>query len=340
MSALKRGTKGAFCMQFRSIFRIGKWIELLTNQKVIADRLSDETFVKLRFYAKYGKRLNLQAPITYNEKVQWLKLYDRRAEYSMMVDKYEVKQYIARKIGNQYVIPMLGCWERFEDIDFASLPKQFVLKCTHDSGGLIVCRDKNQLDMESVRHRLEACLKRDYYRLTREWPYKNVRPRIIAEQYISESDINDSPEQGYSGDGVALSASVIQKKHGLIDYKFMCFDGCVKALFMDIGVIGAGNDHAEEYYRNVYDRSFHLLPFRESRSNYPVPILPPDTLSEMINVAETLSKGIPHVRVDLYTIDDRVYVGELTFYHGGGMTNYFDPPQWNKIMGDWIVLPK
>ena len=299
--------------------------------------LTDKAYIKLAYFRRFHKFPDLKNPKTYNEKLQWLKLYDRKPIYTTMVDKYEVKKYVADIIGEEYIIPTLGVFEKFDDIDFDSLPNQFVLKCTHDSGGLAICRDKKTFDINLAKKKIENSLKTNYYLDGREWPYKNVKPRIIAEQFISVS--NSSIEA--SVDGTEISCDALQAKHGLLDYKFMCFDGVVKALFLDIGVIGNGTCHAEEYYRNVYDREGTLLPVKETRENYPTTVVLPSNLAKMVEIAEKLSKGIPHLRVDLYNLDNNdIRVGEMTFYHGGGMTNVFIPEEWNSVFGSWIDLDK
>lgn len=296
--------------------------------------MPDEKYVKKAYRLAFGKELDLDNPVTFNEKLQWLKLYNRKPEYSKMVDKYEVKKHIASKIGEEYVIPTFGVWDKIDDIDFDSLPDQFVLKCTHDSGGLVICRDKDKLDIERAKKRIAKSLKKNYYWSSREWPYKNVKPRIIAEQYVGVGD--------YTKDGEPSNSwKLVQNEHGLLDFKFMCFDGVVKALFLDIGVIGKSEGHANEYYRNVYDRNGNILPVRETRENYPSEICLPETLPKMVEIAEILSVGIPHLRVDLYCLNSgEIKVGELTFYHGSGMSNVFIPKEWDKTFGDWIALPQ
>lgn len=268
--------------------------------------------------------------------MQWLKLHDRKPIYTTMVDKYEVKKYVADILGEEYIIPTYGVWDRFEDIDFDSLPDQFVLKCTHDSGGLVVCRDKSKLNKEEAKKKINKSLKNNYYFHNREWPYKDVKPRIIAEKFLASSDgtVLDTSKSSVTSDE-------LQKIHGLVDYKFMCCDGVVKAMLLDIGIIGSGTGHAEKYYRNVYDRDGNLLPMRETRENYPVTVELPSNLQKMIEIAEKLSAGFTFLRVDLYSLDNgEIKLGEITFYHGGGMSNVFIPEEWDTIFGSWITLPE
>lgn len=298
------------------------------------DKLPDKEYLEKIFKASMGYSLNLENPQTFNEKLQWLKLYNRNPAYTVMVDKYKVRDYIKETIGEEYLIPLLGVWDKAEDIDFDKLPNQFVLKCTHDSGGLCICRDKNTFDVKQCKDYLDNRLTHNYYKLWREWPYKNVVPKIIAEQYIDVTQ--NSPLKC----GDIISVEELQCTQGLLDYKFMCFSGRVRALFLDIGVVKGSSKHAENYYRNVYDREFNLLPVKETRENYPLKIKMPDNFNQMVEIAEKLSSGMPHVRVDLYNVKGRIFFGEFTFFHGSGLSNFFVPKEWDKIFGDWIELPK
>ena len=274
--------------------------------------LPDNVWIQLKYRIFFGRFCNLKNPQTYNEKLQWLKLYDRKPEYTQMVDKYEAKKYVAHLIGEEYIIPTLGVWDRFEDIDFDALPNQFVLKCTHDSGGLVICRDKSKLNIEDARKKINKSLYRNYYYMHREWPYKNVVPRIIAEQYMED-------ESGYE----------------LKDYKFFCFDGEVKALFIatDRGVEG------EETKFDFFDADFNHLPFTNGHPNANREIMKPKGFEEMKALASKLSSGHPHLRVDFYDINGKIYFGELTFYHWSGMTPFL-PEDWDYTFGSWIKLPQ
>lgn len=273
---------------------------------------SDKQYLKAQFRLKMGKPLNLRNPQTFSEKLQWLKLYDRRPEYTMMVDKYAVKEYVASIVGEKYVIPTLGVWDRVEDIEWDSLPNQFVLKCTHDSGGLVICRDKSKLDIQNAERILNVSLSRDYYMGNREWPYKNVPRRIIAEKYIEpRPDINDLP-----------------------DYKFFCFDGEVKALFIATDRQKEGEDVKFDFF----DADFNHLPFRQGHENASPTPTKPENFELMKKVAEQLSKGYPQVRVDLYDLGNRVLFGELTLYHFSG-TVPFVPEEWDRRFGDMLNLP-
>lgn len=269
----------------------------------------DELYLKILYRYKMKKKLNLNNPMTYNEKLQWLKLYDRNPDYTKMVDKYEVKNYVKDIIGEEYIIPTLGVWDRFEDIDFNKLPQQFVLKCTHDSGGLVICKDKSKLDIDVARNKINHCLKRNYYLNTREWPYKNVKPRIIAEKYM-----------------------VDESRTELKDYKFFCFDGEPKSLFI-------ATDRGIDTKFDFYDMSFEHLNFRNGYKNSNKEIKCPKGFEKMKELSMKLSKGIPQARIDFYDINGKVYFGEITFFHWSGLTK-FDPVEWDYTFGSWIKLPK
>jgi len=274
--------------------------------------IGDENYLKIAYRISMGKKLPLYNPQTYNEKLQWLKIYDRRPEYTMMVDKYEVKEYVAKIIGEEHIIPTLGIWNRFEEIDFDSLPDQFVLKCTHDSGGLVICKDKSKLDKKKTKNLLNGCLKNNYYWGQREWPYKDVKPRILAEKFMVEESGNE-----------------------LKDYKWFCFDGVPKALF----IATDRNTPGEETKFDFFDMDFNHLPFTNGHPNATIEIKKPQGFEEMKKLAEKLSVGIPHVRVDFYDINGYIYFGELTFSHWSGMTP-FVPEKWDYTFGSWIKLPK
>lgn len=270
---------------------------------------SDRTYLKWRFRIAMGRKLDLDNPQTFNEKLQWLKLYDRKPEYTVMVDKAKAKEWVAEKIGEEYIIPTLGVWEHFDEIDFNKLPDQFVLKCTHDSGGLVICTDKSKLDIETARKKLTKCLKRNFYWVGREWPYKNVPPRIIAEKYMTDES------------GIELK-----------DYKIFNFDGEPKLIQVDY-------DRFVEHKRNFYSTDWKYI---EAAIQYPTDpthqINRPKRLEKMLDLARTLAAGFPHVRTDFYCIDDHIYFGELTFYHESGFAT-FTPESLGEEMGKLIKLP-
>lgn len=280
------------------------------NSRHMLDFLPDKAFLKLMFYVRMNKKLNFNNPTTFNEKLQWLKLYDRKPIYTSMVDKYEVKKYVADIIGEEFIIPTLGLWDNFDDIDFNALPDQFVLKCTHDSGGLVICKDKTKFDIVAARKKINRCLHSNYYKHGREWPYKFVCPRIIAEQYM-EDDSGELP-----------------------DYKFFSFNGITKAMF----IATDRTKQNEETKFDFYDMEFRRLPFTNTHPNSQKEISRPKAFDEMIQLANKLSKGFPQLRVDFYDINGKVYFGELTFSHNSGMVP-FDPEEWDLIFGSWINLP-
>lgn len=269
----------------------------------------DIPYIQMYYFARFRRLCNLRNPVTYNEKLNWLKLHDRRAEYVRMVDKYEAKEYVAGLIGREYIIPTLGVWERFDDIDFNALPDQFVLKCTHDSEGVVIVRDKSRMDIEAARDKIEAAMKCNFYYIGREWPYRNIKPRIIAEQYM---------EDHVDGE--------------LRDYKFFCFNGEPKAMFI-ASERGPGTTKFD-----YYDLDFHHLDLIQHYPNAAKPPRKPDTFEQMIELARTLTRGIPHVRADFYEVDGRLYFGELTFFHFSGFMP-FQPAKWDKIFGKWLELP-
>lgn len=270
----------------------------------------DALYLKLLYFFSTGKFLNLANPQTFGEKLQWLKLYNQKPEYSKMVDKYEAKMYVADIIGEKYIIPTLGVWNRVEDIDFEKLPNQFVLKCTHDSGGVVVCRDKTKLDIPSVKKQLSKALKKKYYSQNREYPYKNVTPRIIAEQYMVD-------ESGYE----------------LKDYKIFCFGG--EAKYCQV-VEGRNSIMTADFY----DKNWEHMPFHQPQK-YPFASHlhnKPSCLSLLWNFAETLSNDIPFVRADFYIINNHIYFGELTFFPASGIGG-IKPQEWDCIWGGYIELP-
>ena len=273
--------------------------------RYIPNYVPDKWYLEVLFFQKMGCFLNLKHPKTYNEKLQWLKLYDRNPLYTTLVDKYRVKQYVADKIGEQYVVPLLAVYNSVNEIDLSTLPNQFVLKCNHDSGSFAICRDKNNFDIESAKRKLDKGLKTDFYKIAREWPYKNVKRCIIAEQYLETED------------GV------------LCDYKFFCFNGTPEIMYI-------GADKADEPTSDFYDMDFNHLPIRMVDPNAAVPPLRPQCFEQMKQIATTLSIGIPHVRVDFYCVNNKIYFGEYTFYHMGGFSEV-KPSEWNNRLGEYIT---
>ena len=274
------------------------------------DNMDDEAYLKRKYRACMGKELNLGFPQTLNEKLQWLKLYNRKPEYTMMVDKYAVRKYIADTIGEEYLIPLLGVWDNPDDIDFDALPNQFVLKCNHNSGlGMCICKDKSKLDIAKVKAELRKGLKQDYYLTCREWPYKNVKRRIIAEKYMSD-----------------------EGKEELSDYKVLCFNGEPKIVEVHKGRFN-GQHTADNYdiFWNKTDIEQYDLP----KTNELMP--KPAFLEEMLYLSRLLSKNLIHVRVDWYFTNNRLYFGELTFYDGSGYNQFCGNA--DEFLGSLIKLP-
>ena len=299
--------------------KLKKLCKFVTNKKYrtrILDslgtynHLSDEAYLRKMYKFWMGKELNLNDPKTYTEKIQWLKLYDRKPIYTTMVDKCEAKKYVAERIGEQYIIPTLGVWDKFEDIDFNSLPNQFVLKCTHDSGGLVIVRDKSTFNESRARKKINKCLKTEYFYHGREWPYKNVKPRIIAETFMEDEETAE-----------------------LRDYKFFAFNGEAKALFVATERQKAGTEVKFDFF----DMDYNHLPIRNGHPNADMVPQKPKCFEEMRELAGKLSEGIPQVRVDFYEVNGKVYFGELTFAHFGGMVP-FKPNEWDKTFGDLVDL--
>lgn len=254
--------------------------------------MPDDEYLKRMFRAEFGYTPDFDNPVTLNEKLQWLKLYNRKPIYTRLVDKYEAKGIVTGIIGEEYIIPTLGVWDRFDDIDFDKLPNQFVLKCTHDSGGLVICRNKSKLDIEKARKKINKSLKTNYYFRGREWPYKNVKPRIIAEEYMTDAPDTDE----------------------LTDYKFYCFNGYVDCVLV---CYDRASGDTKFYF---FDKDWKLKRYNKRGKDAPEGFsLPkPPEMDKMFSIAATLSKGIPFLRVDLYNSRGHIYFGELTLYPASG----------------------
>ena len=274
--------------------------------------LPDGLFIRLEYFRNLGYFPNLKHPKTFNEKLQWLKLYDRKPEYTRMVDKYEAKYYVADRIGEEYIIPTLGVWDSFDQIDFDSLPNQFVLKCTHDSGGLVICRDKAKLNMESARRKITNSLKRNYFWQSREWAYKDVKPRIIAEQYLEDAENKQ-----------------------LLDYKFYCFNGKPEFLYLSKGLEDHATASISFFDFDFQEMSFHRSDFKQFSESPKKP----EKFEKMVQLAAELSRGMPFLRVDLYQVNGKIYFSELTFVPCAGMMP-FEPASADKEIGKLLKLPE
>lgn len=275
--------------------------------------IPDRAYLRLAYKFYMGKRLNLHDPKTFNEKLQWLKLNDRKEIYTTMVDKVKVRDYIADIIGPQYLIPLLGIWDSPDEIDFNKLPNKFVLKCNHNSGtGMIICKDKDSLDIDKAREGLKKGLKENYFYLGREWPYKNVDRKIIGEQYM----VDESNEE-------------------LKDYKVLCFNGEPKLIELHQGRF---TDHQSQDFYDVLWNKTSITQNGTATYSATNEIAPkPKTLGKMLELSKLLATNIPHIRVDWYSINDRLYFGELTFFDGSGF-DPFDNPTDDYMIGSWIDL--
>ncbi|WP_417350350.1 ATP-grasp fold amidoligase family protein [Gordonibacter pamelaeae] len=282
---------------------------ILKKAKYALRFLPDRAFIQLYYFARFRRFCDFDDPKTFNEKLQWLKLNDRNPLYITLVDKCEVKAWVAERIGSEHVVPTLGVWDSFDEIDFEALPERFVLKCTHDSEGVVVVSDRAQFGLEAAKAKIEAALKCNFYYIGREWPYLNVKPRIIAEEYMEDL------------------------RHGeLRDYKFFCFDGEPKVMFVASGR-GAGQTKFD-----YFDTHFNRFDIKQHYPNSEGEIERPETFGRMMDAARTLSRGIPHVRIDFYEVDGKMYFGECTFYHFSGFMP-FEPDEWDEVFGSWLFLP-
>lgn len=272
--------------------------------------MDDKAYYQLWFRVRMGYKLNLENPQTFNEKLQWLKLNDRKPIYTTMVDKYEAKKFVAERVGEKYVIPTIGVWDSLEDIDFGMLPEQYVLKTTHDSGGVEICKDKKTFDLTAAKEKLGKSLKRNYFWTGREWPYKNVKPRIIAEEYLSFLGTND-----------------------LVEFKIFCFNGEPKLI-----LVCKGEGHGAGRTNDFYDLDFNHIPVRVTNPNAKEKCEKPEEYEELLTLSRALAKDTYQLRVDFYILDHKIYFGELTFFHDSGYCQ-FNPKEWDKRFGDMIELP-
>lgn len=260
--------------------------------------MSDKWFLKSLWKRTFGYELDLKQPKTFNEKLQWLKLHDRKPIYTTLVDKYRAKQWVADKIGEQYVIPTLAVYESVDEIDLDKLPDKFVLKCNHDSGNVVICRDKSTFDLQAAKQKLAAALKKNYYWMAREWPYKNVKRCIIAEKFVQD-----------------------QEDGGLVDYKFFCFDGKADCVMVCV------DRHIKQTKFYFFDRDWQLkrLNFRGKEAPEGFSLPKPKSLDKMFELSSTLSEGIPFVRVDLYDVAGEILFGEMTFFPDAGFDSRILP---------------
>ncbi len=295
------------------------FIEFIKDPKAIligllkrcANLFSDKHYLQMMYYVKMGRRLDLTNPKSFTEKLQWLKLYDRKPIYPQMVDKIAVKEYVKNILGEEVIIPTLGIWDSFDEIDFEALPDKFVLKTNHSGGnsGVVVCADKSSLDKISAKKVLEHSIKTNTYSTTKEWPYSLVKPQIFAEEYLD-------------GDPVL----------GLIDFKFLCFNGKVKVVYISEG------KNINQVTHSFYTRDWERLPFSYESPYNPENFSKPENYDKMAECAEKLAQDTYFSRIDLYSVDNQIYFGEVTFYPTSGYGK-FDPKEWDYKLGDLLVLP-
>jgi hypothetical protein len=268
--------------------------------------MPDKVYLKLIYRCETGKKLHLANPINFNEKLQWLKLYDRNPDYSTYVDKYEVRNYIRNTIGEKYLIPLIHVYESVPDIQWNALPDKFVLKCTHGSGSNIICSDKSKLNIDDSIIKLNRWMRKNWYWLGREWPYKNVKPRIVCETFISESD--NTPD----------------------DYKVLCFNG--KARLIEVHIDRYVN-HTQDFYDTEWNKTTISQGSKTSNFVYKKP----HQFEKMIQLSEQLAYNMRHVRIDWFMVRDKLYFGEITFYDSSGF-DLFGSEEDNCLLGSWIDL--
>lgn len=271
--------------------------------------MNDESYLKLLYQVRTGEKLNLDNPTRLNEKLQWLKINNRKTQYTMLADKYLVKEYIKESIGEKYVVPLLGMWENVEDINFDLLPEKFVIKCNHTSStGVVICRDKKELNLNDVKTQLKTGLKTNYYYRSREWPYKNIKRVIFAEEFLENQDGSE-----------------------IIDYKFYCYGGEPRYFMVSYG---EASHHVRNHKFDMDLRSIDYL-FKDKPVIDEESICMPNNIQEMIAIVRKLAVGFPHIRIDLYNVNGKVYFGEFTFYSGGGFIN-IKSREYEQQLADYI----
>ena len=283
------------------------------SKSILLKFVPDSVFLRIKYFVRLHKILHLKNPQTFNEKSQWLKLHDHNPLYTQLVDKYRARAFVANLIGEEHLNTLYGVYSSFEDIDFEKLPERFVLKCNHDCGSIFVCRDKKAIDYEKEKAKFNYALNHNYFWEGREWPYKGVKPCIIAEKYLEDSKIKT-----------------------IRDYKFFCFNGTPQLLYISEGLENHSTAKISFYDLKGKKMPFHRSDYAQFESN---PI--PDNLDELTALATKLSKEVnaPFVRVDLFSIDNNIYFSEFTFFACGGMLP-FEPEEWDRKLGDWIHIQK
>lgn len=283
--------------------------------------MDDQTYLAKQYQVRMGRSLNLENPQLFSEKLQWLKLHDHNPLYTQLVDKYRAREYIAEKVGEEYLFPLLGVWDDPDEIDFDALPDQFVLKCNHNSGtGMCICRDKSKLDFDAVRKELRKGLQENFYLRCREWPYKDVPRRIVAEKLMAQD-------------------TDVQFEKGLDDYRFYCFHGEPRLIYMyQSGGLSFENKPGIASC-DIFDTKWEHMPFCQKSPNASTMPNAPANLEKMLEISRKLSENIIFMRVDFYEINGKLYIGELTLYPGGGFAPFY-PPKWDQKIGAWLTLPE
>lgn len=296
----------------RLLFKDRKVLRIaIYNYKVktgIYNNLSDVDFLKKTFKVRFGKELNLDNPLTFNEKLNWLKIYDRQPLYNKMVDKFEAKEIVKEKIGKEYIVPTIGIYNSVDDIDFTNLPNKFAIKCTHDSGSVVICKNKNELNVEKTKRFLKKCCKHNLFFWAREWPYKDVKPRIIVEEYIESLDEN------------------------LVVYKVFCFHG--KPYLIQV----IQNDKHKDETIDYFDTNWNLLNLKQDFPNSSNHLKKPKALEEMLHLSSLFLIERPFIRVDWYIVNDKPIFSEFTFFSDAGFA-FFSPSEWDLKLGEMMELP-
>ena len=286
---------------------VKNWLSIVLVQKVFK-YVPDKIWLQFKFICAFSRCCDFRNPKTFNEKLQWLKLNNRNPKHTEYVDKYLMKRYVTKKFGEEYVVPLLGVWDSVEEINFDELPDKFVLKTTHDCAGVVICKDKSSLDIGAVKRTLKRAMKNDYFVRYREWPYKNVVHRVIAEVYMVDES------------GIELK-----------DYKVFCFNGEPYCIQVDF-------DRFKSHKKNLYSKKWELLDFSFNYPAHPeITIACPENLDEMLSIARQIAQGEPFVRVDFYSVSGKTYVGEITFFPASGYGK-FVPERYDRILGDMIQL--
>ena len=292
-------------------YRYCRTVVKLDRSRLFYRKMPDAMFLKCQYYLMMGERLDVEHPRGFNQKIQWLKLYHRDPLYTRLADKVAVRDVVRERIGEEYLVPLLGAWEHFDDIDLDALPQQFALKCNHDCGSVVLCKDKASFDVAQACAKIEGCLKKNCYyeHPYREWQYRDIPPKVIAEPYLTDPSGRE-----------------------IDDYKIYCFNGVPRFVSVHSGRFSG------KCLVTFFDMAWNAFPFDVGYERHPPSFPPPERFEEMVSLSAALAKDIPHVRVDWYCLGGKPYFGEMTFTSHGGY-HVFNPPEWNATFGDWLTLP-